>query len=160
LDVPAAVFQLHWHDDLFEIRAPLNWFVKQASRQGNILRDTPVSVVINSKTGTIGLIVGAVTLGYLQWSHLIRTPSGYLARAEFRRAIGVVGVVHNCDPELMNRFNSDTGIRMWRNALLGLISPRLLNRRKVIGEIPPRYAQASFNLRAAGGIAAEMVELS
>src|SRR5207248_2297971 len=57
---------------------------------------------------------------------------------------------HSPPPDFKNRSNSQIGIRMWRNARFGLISPRLITRRRVAGEIPPRYAHASLSLRAAG----------
>jgi len=75
-----------------------------------------------------------------------------LPHAKFRRPVGVIRVVHSRASEVTNRSNSDTGINRWRSARFGLISPRPIRRRRVMGEIPPRYAQASFNLRAAGDI--------
>jgi hypothetical protein len=36
------------------------------------------------------------------------------------------------------------GIKMWRSARFGLISPRLIKRRTVMVETPPKYIAASF----------------
>jgi len=49
-----------------------------------------------------------------------------------------------------NRSNSATGIRMWRSARLGLISPRWINCRTDIVETP-RYAAASLSFKAPTG---------
>jgi hypothetical protein len=59
--------------------------------------------------------------------------------------------------ELGNRFhhfdrkrsNSAIGIRICRNALLGLMRPRLIKRRTVCLEMPPRYCAASGSFSAA-----------
>ncbi len=37
---------------------------------------------------------------------------------------------------------------MCRKARFGFISPRSINRLKELGEMPPRYRQASFNFKA------------
>ena len=55
-------------------------------------------------------------------------------------------------PSRRNRSSSAIGMMMCRNARFGLIRPRAMSLRSVISEMPPRYRQDSFSLRAPGGM--------
>jgi len=55
---------------------------------------------------------------------------------------------HDAPPVLINRSSSATEIRMCRNARIGVIKSRAINRLTEVAEIPPRYSQAAFSLRA------------
>src|SRR6266480_2021872 len=70
-------------------------------------------------------------------------------RVEWRRGIPGAGaaillLVHLYLSKIGNRSNSALGIKMCRSARFGLISPRLIKRRTVMVETPPRYCAASF----------------
>ena len=68
--------------------------------------------------------------------------------AKFRRPVGKEGITHVNPPELMKWSSSAIGIKMWRKARFGLNRPLSIKRLTELGEIPPRYAHASFSLRA------------
>jgi hypothetical protein len=54
---------------------------------------------------------------------------------------------HRC-PSNRNLSSSEIGTRRCRNDLLGFTSPRPIKRLREAGEMPPRYAQASFSFNA------------
>jgi hypothetical protein len=54
----------------------------------------------------------------------------------------------HCCPPARKRSSSEIGIRMCRNARFGFKSFRSIKRLTELGEIPPRYWQASFSFRA------------